>query len=161
MGSSARFAVSLLLIFIGPAAIGAALGLTEGPTILISRAAALPAVIVGVAALMLPALYIGSAFLGVAPKARAVARSSKEALKDMGIIFLGLAPPLIFLVAASMEGSTVRLLGSLVVGLGVALGLRALYVRLFDRRSFKAVGLFAGWSLVCVGIGAQLFMRII
>lgn len=154
-------AMSVVLMFAGPAAIGAALGLFDGPSALITRAVVFPTIIIGVAALMLPALYIGAAFLGVAPKAQAVARSARAALGDMGVVFLGLAAPLFFLVAASTELGTVRVLGHLIVGVGVALGLRALFIRLFDRRSPRAIGLFAGWSLVSVGIGAQLFARTI
>jgi hypothetical protein len=151
----------------GPAAIGAALGLNAqaqaqaGPVAALSCAAILTAIIVGTWASMLPALYIGAAFMGVAPRAQAVARSAGAALGDMGLIFLGLAPPFLFLVASSTQGVTVRALGYVVVSAGVALGLRALFVRLFDGRSLKALGLFAGWSLVSVGIGASLFERMV
>ncbi len=147
------------LIIAGPMLIGAALGLQAGPAELLSRAVTLPAIIVGVTLLMLPALYIGAAFLGVAPKARAMARSGSAALADTGIIMLGLAPSLLFLIAASTKGTTVVTLGTLVLGVSVLLGLRALFLRLFDRRSLLALALFLGWSLVSVGIGGQLVAR--
>jgi len=152
---------SVPAILAGPAMIGAALGWSEGLSALFTRAVALPAVAVGVAALMVPALYIGAAFIGVAPRAQAVTRSTSAALKDMGVLFLGLSPSLLFLVAASTGTGTVRVLGHLVVGVGVVLGLRGLFTRLFDQRSMKALGLFLCWSLVTVGIGAQLFTRTI
>lgn len=155
------------LMLAGPAAIGAALGLgahgppAAGPLTALTCAAALAAIVVGTWAAMMPALYIGAAFMGIAPRAQAVARSTGAALADMGLVFLGLAPAFLFLVVSSAEGVTVRALGTVVVGAGVALGLRALFVRLFDRRSLKALGLFAGWSLVSVGIGASLFAKVV
>jgi ABC-type transport system involved in cytochrome c biogenesis permease subunit len=149
----------LPIIIAGPALIGAALGLPEGVGTSAARAAVLPAIVVGVALLTLPALYIGAAFFGVAPRAQAVVRSASGALKDMGIVFFGLAAPLVFLVAASTESTTVRILGQLAVSLGVVLGFRALYVRLFDRRSLRALTLFVCWAMVSFGIGAQLFVR--
>lgn len=156
-----------LLMLAGPAAIGAALGLgaqgqpAAGPIAALTCAAALAAIVVGIGAALMPALYIGAAFLGIAPRAQAVARSAAAALADTGLVFLGLAPAFLFLVVSSAEGATVRALGYVVTFSGVALGLRALFVRLFDGRSLKALGLFAGWSLVSVGIGASLFAKVV
>jgi hypothetical protein len=143
----------------GPALVGAALGLHAGPAELLARAATLPAIVVGVALLMLPALYIGAAFLGVAPRAGAVARSGVAALADTGVVMLGLAPSLLFLVAASTSAAAVSALALIVLALAVAIGLRALFARLFERRGAAAIGLFACWSLVSAGIGAQLVAR--
>jgi hypothetical protein len=163
--SRSFWARAVPLMVAGPAAVGAALASnansSAGPLTALAGAAVLSAIVVGTWAAMLPALYIGAAFLGVAPRAQAVARSAGAALGDMGLVFLGLAPPLFFLVASSSQGVTVRVLGYTVVTAGVALGLRALFVRLFDRRSLKALGLFAGWSLVSFGIGASLFARLV
>lgn len=147
---------SVLLIIGGPALVGAALGLATSLGAALTRALLTPAIIVGVAALMLPALYIGAAFFGVAPRASAVVRSSVAALADMGVVFIGLAAPLFFLVAASTQKTSVHILGVMVLGLGLVLGFRALYVRLFDQRSLRALALFTLWALISSGIGSQL-----
>jgi hypothetical protein len=143
-------------IVAGPALVGAALGLSGGAAQAATQAITTPAIILGVAALMLPALYIGAAFLGVAPGARVVAQSSVAALADMGIVLLGLAAPLLFLVAASTHDASVRLLGVMTLGLGLLLGFRSLYMRLFEQRSLRAWLLFTAWAIVSAGIGAQI-----
>ena len=148
-------------VIAGPALVGAALGLPGGPLRVATHALTLPAIVVGVALLMLPALYIGAALFGVAPRAQVMVRSALAALIDTGIVFLGFAAPLLFLVAASTGFATVSALGVLVVGAGIVLGLRALYMRLFDQRSRRALLLFILWALVAAGIGGQLFVETI
>lgn len=149
---------SVPLILAGPALVGAALGLQGGPVQILSHAATLPLILVGVALLMLPALYIGAAFLGVAPEARAIPLRGAAAMRDTSIILLGLVPALFFLVAASLEPATATTLGVLVVGLAAVLGLRSLYLRLFEAAS-GALPLFVLWSLVTFGIGGQLISQ--
>ena len=145
----------------GPALVGAALGLPDGPAAVAARAALLPAIVLGVALIMLPALYIGAAFLGVAPSARSVVTAAGSALADTGTVFLGLAPALAFLVVASTRPASVELLGYLAVALAVVIGLRALYLRLFMERAARVVPLFACWAAVSVGIGARLLVEAI
>jgi len=154
-----RWTRGLPLALAGPALAGAALGLPHGPAALATRAALLPAIIVGVALIMLPALYIGAAFLGVAPNARSVISAAGSALADTGMVFLGLAPALLFLVAASTVTTTVVGLGYLTVALAVAIGLRALYLRLFTGNARRSVPLFACWAMVSLGIGARLMVE--
>ncbi len=148
------------IILGGPAAVGACMGMYYGAGALLEKALTLPAVLLGVTLLMIPALYIGAALLGVAPSARSVMRASLHALHDTGIIFLGLTPALAFLVATSSNSLTVYILGQLTAATGAILALRALYLRLFanrgERPSKLMVPVYLAWSMVCLGIGWQL-----
>jgi len=153
LGVSARTVVPIVA---GPALVGAALGLPGGAVQAATQAVTTPVIILGVAALMLPALYIGAAFLGVAPSARVVAQSSVAALADMGTVLSGLAAPLLFLVAASTQDASLRVLGVMTLGVGLILGFRGLFLRIFEQRSLRALLLFTVWAIVSAGIGAQL-----
>ena len=57
------------------------------------------------------------------------------------------------------SAASVSLLGYLTVALAAAIGLRALYVRLFAERARRSVPLFACWSAVSLGIGFRLVLE--
>lgn len=159
--TTAAWPRSLALGIGGPAVIGAALGLAEGPAGLAARAAELPAIVLCIGLVMLPALYIGAAFLGLSPEPKAVAAAARDSIAAVGTVLLGLAPALAFLVAASTRPPAARLLGWLVLGAAALIGVRALYVRLFERVEARAFVLFAAWSAVGLGIGARLLVEVL
>jgi len=152
-------ALGALLAVAGPAAIGASLGLRADVPTLLSNAAWMPLIVLGVMALMLPGLYIASAFADIAPPARDVARGALRALEALGLCALGLAPALAFLVSTSTSAVTNLVLGHVVLALAAMLGLTAFYRSLFaDRPAVRAVPLFGFWALLTVAIGWRFFL---
>ena len=146
----------------GSLAMGASLGLRFGLDSALTLGLALPAILAGVTALTAPALYIGAAFTGVAPPPREVLDSLANGLADAGTVLLGLTPTLLLLTATATSTATVAFVGYAVVLLGVALGLRQLYGRLFaGAGSAWAPLLYAGWCLVGLGIGGLLFSQVL
>ena len=144
----------------GPMLVGACFGLQTGLLEALEASVAVPAVLVGVALLMAPALYIGAAFLGVAPAARDAARAVGAALADAGLLMLGLVPAFAFLLATSGDVA-LFLLTHLVVLTSVAVALLALRRRLFagSGRPIASTALFLLWALVGLGIGERLFLE--
>jgi len=141
--------------------VGASLGLRFGVDSAVALGIALPAILAGTAALTAPALYIGAAFTGVAPPPRDVLTAITEGLADTGTVLLGLTPAVLLLTATASQPGTVLFLGYGVVLLGVAIGLRQLYARLFaDTPGFWPPLLYAAWSTVGLGIGALLLTQV-
>lgn len=161
--STVRVTTSALLAAAGPAAVGAVMGLGTDWRAAPLLVVALPAVVLGVAALTTPALYIGAAFAGVAPSPRAAGAAAGSALADMGRVMLGLAPPLLFLAATAGEGATVAWLGRGAVLLAALVGLRLLKWRLFDdiEDGGRGVAVFGTWALVALGIGLHLLNAVL
>lgn len=146
----------------GPACLGACLGLRFGLESAGVVALALPGILAGVTALTAPALYIGAAYLGVAPAPGVVLESLARGLRDAGLVLLGLTPTLALLTATATSTATVVAVGYAVVLLAVILGLRLLYRRLFaDAPAGLALTLYATWSLVAMGIGGPLLFSVL
>ena len=145
----------------GPMLVGACLHLQAGAMAMLEGAVRLPAIMIGVAVLMAPALYIGSAFLGVAPSARETATTLAAALGDAGLVLVGTAPALAFLIATSTGQAAGLLLGHLVVFVAVVLALRTLWRRLFSEAPHRAraLALFFGWTIVAFGIAERLVLE--
>lgn len=122
----------LFFILAGPGLLGAATGLEYGPVATLSRAIAMPTIIVGITLLMLPALYVGSSLVGAAPQLIPMLRSTHRALQEAGMVFVGFALPLAFLVAATTHHLSAELMGFAVTALGIMLGLRSLFHQLFS-----------------------------
>jgi hypothetical protein len=151
---------TLLVVLGGPALTGACLGLPFGGRTMLTEAALVPAIILGLTALMAPALSIGATLLGVAPPAAAVGRAVGHALRVLGTALLGLAPPAAFLLATALSPGLARVIAALVL-VGAALcALRLLYGSMFASRGTgaRALPLFAAWALVCGAIGGRLLM---
>jgi hypothetical protein len=147
----------------GPLLIGALLGVPFGLESLFIGALELPAVLFGVALFMTPALYIGVSLCGVAPGVGAVLSALGRGLWSCGVLLLGLAPLLAFLLATNRGETAAGLFGFAAVFAGALAGLRALYAALLpeaaDRR--RAALVFAAWALVSLGIGARLFVGVL
>lgn len=146
------------IVAAGPVVAGACLGLGQGGVL--ANAARIPVVFVVVAAVMLPALYIGAALLGIAPSIRRVLAAAAGAFRSASLLFLGTAPAVAFLVTTREADARLWFLGQGVVLVGAALALRELYVRAFEScdAHLKAVPLYAAWALVSLGIGAHLYV---
>lgn len=147
----------LALCVAGPAALGLVLAVRDGTAL--TEVGRLPLLWLGVAALMVPALYIGAALSGLSPSARDVVRAAVDGLSRGGGLLLGLAPGLLFLVVTSQEGAVARGLVGLCAVLGALSGLAVIFRRLFVAHdaSILARFVFFGWSAVLLGIGTQLF----
>lgn len=143
----------------GALVVGLVLGLPESPLSMAAHAVSVPAIVLGIAALMLPPLYIASTTLGRAAPASQFAESSSLALGDAGLVLLGFAPPLAFLVATSSLSATVWLLGNAVLGLAALIAVRSLYYSLFFRsEGRRAMPLYLLWLVVTFAIAEHLFM---
>ena len=147
-----------LLAVAGPVAFGIAIGLPVGPFAAARQAIALPATIFGVAALVVPALYIGGALAGVAPPVREFAGSVGAALRALGVCLLGFTPPAAFLIATNPGAEAAGLIGACTLAVSAAVALRALYERLFQpgRPHLHHALLYTAWSALTLLIGGLL-----
>jgi hypothetical protein len=152
---------TLALVLGGPALLGAALGMRFGLRPLLAEAALVVAIVVGVSVMMVPALYIGAAQFGVAPSAGRVVVAAVAALRASGTLLLGLAPASLFLLATSQSALLSWVLGFLVLGASQLVALRTLYALIAPEngRRLRALPVFVLWSVVALGLGAQLFAR--
>jgi len=142
---------------------GASLGMRHGLAAGAEAALGLLVVLLGVAAVTLPGLYIAAALVGVAPALGDSLKAASRALRDAGLVLLGLSPPVAFLVATAEQRSTVWLLGHAALALAVVLALRTLYRRLLKPlgRPARALPVFLGWAAVAVGIGERLLLGVL
>ncbi|ACY12912.1 hypothetical protein [Haliangium ochraceum] len=151
----------LLATLAGPVALGAVLGLEVGPLTALLKSLALPAVLLGVAAVMVPALYVGATLTGAAPPAHLLVRSLGRGFRACGLVMLGLVAPALFLLATTQALGVAALVGTAATAAGVLIGLRVLFTDLFRGRSTVAIAAFALWSLVALGIGLRLFVEFV
>jgi hypothetical protein len=156
LAPSTECARRVALAAAGPVVVGGLLALRLGsPAPLV----ALPAVVFGVTALTIPALYIATAAIGSAPAPHAIGSAVGRALAALGVTLLGVAAPLGFLLATSSSAATWLALGSLAIAAAALLGVVALHRALFVEHfvSPSRDGLFVVWAAVALGIGARLF----
>lgn len=141
----------------GPALAGAVLNLPFGPVRLAAGAALLPAILLGVTLVMVPALYIGATLLGAAPPVDTVAVAAARGLRACGILLLGLCAPSAFLLATAHGRVGTALLTLAVVGGGAAVALRTLYRDVFPDAAArrKILPLFVAWTAVTIAIGCH------
>ena len=150
-----------LLALGGPALLGAALGMPFGLSRLLSEAAIVPAIVVGLSVFMIPALYIATTLIGAAPSADQVGASAASSLRAGGTLLVGLAPATLFLIATSQTRAMVWVLGFLVLAAAMVASLRILFSDLFTAQAarVRALPVFLIWALVSFGLGALLFGR--
>jgi hypothetical protein len=139
----------------GPIAVGAVLALRLQD---VAPLVAVPVSVFAVTALTLPALYIATAVFGAAPPVGHVVRAVGRALQALGVVLLGVAMPLGFLVATAGQGASFAL-GALALAGAAAIGLRALHGALFEHGpAVSGRGLlFISWALIALVIGARLY----
>ena len=159
--SAASHGRTALLALAGPALLGAALGMPFGLPRLLSEAALVTAIVVGLSVFMIPALYIAATLVGAAPSVDQVGASAASALRAGGTLLLGLAPATLFLIATSQTRLTVWILGFLVLAVSMIASLRILFSDLFTTPAarLRALPVFLIWSIVSLGLGAHLFER--
>ena len=150
-----------LLAAAGPLAIGAIVGAQGGALAIAQRSVTLPLILLGVAAVMLPALYIGTSLIGAAPPARDVAAAFGRGFRACGVSLLGLAAPAAFLLATSRSDAMGVALGALITAVGAFAGLRVISGDLFSetRDAFLVRCVFGVWALVSLGIGLRLYTQ--
>lgn len=147
----------------GPVATGLCIGIAQGGSAMVECAAIVPAITLGVSGIMVPALYIGGAYLGPVPSANAFLAANLKALRDAGLVLLGLAAPLAFLVATTLHPYTSLAFGAAALALACLVGMRSLLaaLRRADGMSSAAALLFGVWCICFLAIGATLFVEFI
>lgn len=151
-----------LLTLGGPATVGACLGLSSGIQPMLTGALALPLVVVGTAAFTLPGLYISSAFTGIAPPAGEVFDATMLSLRRLGLLLVGLAPSLTFLVATSPGEAPRIVLAYTVLGASALVGLHSFARKVFGPEPTpRAVAISTVWGLLSLFLGWQLLDRAI
>jgi len=143
-----------LLTAAGPIGLGAALAVRVGD---ISPIVTLPAIVFAVAALTLPALYIATAVVGVAPPIDQVVRAVGRGLFALGVAQLGLVLPIAFLAVTSGVAAALGL-AQLGVAVAALVGLRRLQSELCADTIWSPLRniLFAIWAVTVLVIGARL-----
>lgn len=153
---------TLAVAVAGMALVGACLGLRNGIDSMAWRTAVIPMAYFGIAAMTIPALYIGAAYLGAAPSAATVVNASKRALRNIGVVFLGTAPAIAFLMVSLDSTITAGILAFLVMGFGSAVGLRSFYtcVSRVERKGHALV-MFLVWAGVSLQAGAHVLDKVV
>ena len=147
---------------VGPAALGLCSGWAFGGTAPITMAALVPLAFLIVAIVTLPGLYVGSTLLGASIDLKASARLSVQAGRDLGVIFLGLAPALLFLSATATDQHEAIVLGLGAALMGAAVGIRAFYSRLREvEGGYGLLAAFAVWALLGLVLGTEIYMEML
>lgn len=147
----------------GPMILGAVLGLPFGAAAILRQALALTGVVLGVAALMGPALYVGLSLIGTAPPALQVVRGLGRGLRSCGLVLAGLAPAAAFLVTTADSQLFALGIGIWVVLFATLVGLGRAFRELLPPGSvrLRALSMFAAWAVVALGLGAHLLLSAI
>jgi hypothetical protein len=162
---SPQHSSSALLAVFGPSVTGALLAIhsSGGIWAMGRNAVALPLVIGGVAAVMLPALYIATTLAGAAPSAQDFGAAALRALRAFGLVLCGVTAPVAFVLATSTSSHAAIAIGGLTVLAGAAACLRVLFSDLFGdaRRSLALRGACAAWAALTLAIGVHMMARFI
>jgi hypothetical protein len=147
---------SLTLLLAGPVLIGATVGAPLGWEHVIRRAVALPAVLIGMTVLLVPALYILLALAKSAPPASVFLGSAWSSMSTMGTVLLGFVLPYAFLTSSSESLAIHTRMAVMVVLLAVSMGLVGMYRSLMSGRAGNKLAwlFFVGWSLTGIALGA-------
>lgn len=116
-----RFVVALGL----SAVYGVALGLRGGARLMLIEALAIPAASLAVAALGVPALAILLALADAPVRAPELLDAAARGAARVGLILLGLAPPVALFAVTTEDAGSAVLLGGVGLGVAWAFGLRA------------------------------------
>lgn len=149
---------------LGPVALGCALGLGSGPTVMLQRSLGLLALVVGLTGALAPALYIGLSMADGSVPAQRLKRALGRALSATGVAMAGLTPATLFLVSTASSSGTVSQLGTLVAGFSAVLGVRRLGDELLPApvtSAPRAALVFAVWSVIALLLGGHLFQDLL
>jgi hypothetical protein len=145
----------------GPAIVGALLALPFGLVATARGAAQLPAVLIGVTLLMLPALYICASLNGFQLTTRRLLEAGQTALYRMGLVLLGFAPALLFIGVSSETPKALLIVAPFAVRIAAAIGVRAIFPLVFEGSSgLKSKVVFAAWAFVGLGIAESLYSNL-
>jgi hypothetical protein len=141
----------------GPALVGALLAMPLGLVGTASGALQLPAVLIGVTLLMMPALYICASLNGFQLTTRTLLEASKTSLMRTSLVLLGLAPALLFVGASSESLRMMQKLAPYALRIAVFIGVRAIFPLIFGETApLRSKVLFAAWAFVGIGIAESL-----
>ena len=145
----------------GPAAVGLCVGWAAGATSMLWMALLLPLAFLIVGVMTLPGFYIGAALWGVAPSASTMFKTAVGAFRDQGIIYLGLAPAMLFL-CTTTDPYEALVIGSVGVFLGAGMGMRAFSLRLDGVvGGQKILWIFGLWAAMSAAIGWEIYLEIL
>jgi len=152
-----------LAIAVGLCALyGVAMGVCAGGPSILVHAAGVPAAVLAVLGLGVPALYIVLTIFGAPLVPARLAEATVGAFASTGIVLAGLAPAVALFVVTSGAPSTAAIASGTGLALGGAIGLRrflrSLHEQLADADSAtRAVSLIAcaGFSLFAVALAAR------
>jgi hypothetical protein len=152
--------IAALVPVVGPLALGLAVGGPFGLFAAGHEAIATPAIFLGVAALMVPALYVITSLFQIAPSLAEFSVAVGDGLWAGGVALLGLAVPVGFVVATGTSTSALGV-GCGAFAIGVGLALTALFHRLFRDVGTELVhfAVYTGWAAVGCAIGGVLYVR--
>ena len=151
---------ALLIGLAGSVAMGASAGIDSGVFAVLRGAALLPAMVLVVTLLVVPALYVSASMMGVAIRLPELSAAVALGLRSSGVAALGLVGPVLFLLASSSSSQVTWLLVAVVLLVTALLGLRSIYVQLFAHRDAPGLlPLYLSWSLLVLGIGAKLVLQ--
>jgi hypothetical protein len=146
---------------VGPAALGAVLGAEVSPLVALREAALVPAIVVGLTAATVPALYIATVATGSQLTARVLARSVGRGLEGLGVVLLGLVGPLAFVLATTRSVRLGVAVGTVAIGVAATLGLRRMRAAMTEGETVPSAadgGLFLAWAAIAGVLGARLFL---
>ena len=92
---------ALLIGLAGSVAMGASAGIDSGVFAVLRGAALLPAMVLVVTLLVVPALYVSASMMGVAIRLPELSAAVVAGLRSSGVAALGLVGPVLFLLASS------------------------------------------------------------
>ena len=148
---------------LGPIALGAVLGGQISPWLALREAALVPAIVVGLTAATVPALYIATTATGSRMSALTLARAVLRGLEGLGVVLLGLVAPLAFMVATTVEPRMGVALGAVAIAVAGGLGMRRMRAAMVAddvEPSFVDALLFLTWAGVASVLGARLFLAL-
>jgi hypothetical protein len=145
----------------GAAAVGATLGLPTGTQALLSQGALLPLIILAVALVCSPALFIGAGLLGAKSSIADVCHAIGQGAVSSGHALLGFVPVALFLTAtrASERHPAIAVVGLIVVAT-VAGSLRTWYaLSSKDEDRKRLLPYFVCWSGASLTLGGLLLFH--
>ena len=150
---------SVAVAWMGPAALGACVGLKSSVGAMLGMGLALPCLLALVGAMTLPGFYVASALCGTSPRMSQMARIALGGARDLGIVMLGLTPALVLVIATLATSDEALVVASLTAWLAGMLGARALFHRLTDSyQDWRILAIFGVWLLVSAGLSWELYV---
>jgi hypothetical protein len=150
---------------LGPIALGAVIGSHLGPWTAAREAVLIPALIVGLTAVTVPALYIAMVATGSRLTAPGLARAVARGLEAIGIALLGLAGPLAFVLATAPVPRLGVLAGAAGLAVAALLGIQRVRVAIRTDAGGAASpidsGLFLAWAAIALILGASLYFDLV